>query len=407
MWMGNIMLENICRINTNIGEDTFVGIKNQEGKFTITFPVGYRLGKNDNELRSDILLLLKTLKNNIEHKESDKFSAVDEGAVCDFPISSYIYLMEDYMINGYYKEFQSKFCIGRSGKISWNKTIKQITPMIQDDNAVYDKFVVRKNITNEEEFITYIHQFCVYRSFKMFGWIYGTFVPQKPKLKFNKEVFLRAITKKEQSTFNDKHKMLFHHMKQIIDDTSKSSISNVGAKYGTNRFEYVWEKLIDKIFGITNKKDYFPSTYWNLWDLNGKSKCVEKAKLEPDSIMITDESIYVLDAKYYKYGQTRNVYDLPDTSSISKQIIYGEHIYNHNPGKNVYNAFLLPFDSYLWGTDEFHLLGVAYSEWKDGTKDYELIKGVLADTKYIMEIAEKADKESYRLYLSKMIEIEK
>lgn len=398
------MLEDICRVNTNNVEDTFVGIKKQDGKFVVNFPVGYRLGENDSALRSDILLLLKILKNNTEHKKSDRIFAADENVVCDFPVPSYIYLMEDYMINGYYKEFQSKFSVGRNGKISWNKTIKQMMPVIQDDNVIYDKFIIRKNITDDEELITYIHQYCVYISFKRFGWIYGSFIPQKPKVKYNKEIFLRVIIKKEQSTFNDNHKMLFHHMKLIIDDISKNSIINTNTKYGTNRFEYVWEKMIDKIFGITNKKDYFPSAYWELLNIDGSFKSVEKAKLEPDSIMIIKDAIYVLDAKYYKFGQTRNAYDLPDTSSISKQIIYGEYLSKSEPDKIVYNAFLLPFDSNSWGTEKIHLLGTAYGRWKNSTKTYECVKGILIDTKYVMEIIGKANRNKYWLELSSVIE---
>jgi R2.llaJI len=28
--------------------------------------------------------------------------------------------------------------------------------------------------------------------------------------------------------------------------------------YGTDKFEIIWEKLIDNFFGEDNKKDYFP-----------------------------------------------------------------------------------------------------------------------------------------------------
>jgi len=34
--------------------------------------------------------------------------------------------------------------------------------------------------------------------------------------------------------------------------------------YGTDHFEYVWERLIDFNFGIGNKSFYFPRTSWYL-----------------------------------------------------------------------------------------------------------------------------------------------
>lgn len=49
------------------------------------------------------------------------------------------------------------------------------------------------------------------------------------------------------------------------------------------------------------------------------------------------------------------------------------------------------------------MFGTAYSEWKKNNMSYEQIKGVLVDTKYIMEIAEKHNKEKYKLELSMVI----
>ncbi|MDY0410627.1 hypothetical protein [Paracerasibacillus soli] len=34
--------------------------------------------------------------------------------------------------------------------------------------------------------------------------------------------------------------------------------------FGTNNFEYVWEKLIDETYGVSNKGYYFPKTNWKL-----------------------------------------------------------------------------------------------------------------------------------------------
>lgn len=397
------MLKNICRINTNINKDSFVGLKKQKNKFIINFPIGYRLGKNDDELRNDIILLLKTLENNTKNKKSDKNYYIDENLSDSFPISSYIYIMKDYIYNGYYKETKNKYLIGKNGKIYWNKTIKQITPIFQNNNAIYDKFIIKKNTFFEDNLITYIHQYCVYKSFKLFGWIYGNFIPQKPKLKYNKDIFIKTIQKKEYTNFNDKNKLLFYHMKKIINNLDNNNLNNTNITFGTNRFEYIWENMIDNIFGINNKKDYFPKTYWIIKNIDGTKNNKKNANLTPDSIMIINDTIYIIDAKYYKYGQTQNIHDLPNTSSISKQIIYGEYISKIEPQKKIYNVFLLPFNSNLYKTKNFYLFGTAYSEWKKNNMSYEQIKGVLVDTKYIMEIAEKHNKEKYKLELSMVI----
>ena len=117
--------------------------------------------------------------------------------------------------------------------------------------------------------------------------------------------------------------------------------------FGTDSFEYVWEKLIDRVFGIKDKQNYFPKTRWKL-----KGKVKENVALEPDSIMLYNNQIYVLDAKYYRYGITGIPIHLPESSSINKQITYGEYIYTQRRFKEqygedvpVYNAFLMPYNS--------------------------------------------------------------
>lgn len=70
---------------------------------------------------------------------------------------------------------------------------------------------------------------------------------------------------------------------------------------------------------------FFPNAYWNI---QGKVE-EDKSKLRPDSILLNSNKVYILDAKYYKYGITGNISDLPHTDSIQKQITYGDHISNN------------------------------------------------------------------------------
>ena len=162
-------------------------------------------------------------------------------------------------------------------------------------------------------------------------------------------------------------------------------------RYGTYRFEYVWEKMIDKVFGIENKADYFPKTSW--WIDKTKH---ENASLEPDTIMISGTNVYILDAKYYKYGVTGNTRDLPESTSINKQITYGEYVATekrfkkeHGDNMRVYNAFLMPFDSLKRkcpDNSQMLKIGEAISNWKDNSEEYQKIQGILIDVKSLMSI---------------------
>ena len=95
-------------------------------------------------------------------------------------------------------------------------------------------------------------------------------------------------------------------------------------------------------------------------------------------------------------GVTGKTCDLPESTSINKQITYGEYIANedkfkkkHGENMKVYNAFLMPFDSLKSKyPDNANMLkvGEAVSNWKDNTEEYQKIQGILIDVKTLMSI---------------------
>lgn len=215
-------------------------------------------------------------------------------------------------------------------------------------------------------------------------------MPKKPRISNRDKLFRSVLKEKMASTFNDKNRILFRHMLAIINfEGDKDSSRNY--RYGTYRFEYVWEKMIDKVFGIENKADYFPKT---IWYVNGGK--YDNVSLEPDTIMLYGNNVYILDAKYYKYGITGKAGELPESTSINKQITYGEYVVNeprfkrlHGSGMKVYNAFLMPYDSVKGkyaGNQKMLKIGEAISNWKDNLEEYQRIQGILIDVKSLMSI---------------------
>lgn len=379
-----------CRINTNYDADTFVGVKVTKEDISVSFPLGYRLGEGDSELKKDILLLMSVLSRNTDKKASeiDKAERRSETAL---PIYSYLYVISDYFTRGYYKETETINRVAKKGKINWNKTIKTQRAYIDNENVYYLDFVTRKQNVNENELITLIHEYCVYVSFEALGWLFTSFKPRKPGLKWNKTLFSNVVKKKLSETFNDRNRQLFVNLLSIIESMGDDE-ARKDYKYGTYDFEYIWETMIDKAYGVLNKSDYFPSTRWQL-----KGEEHENSYLRTDAVMIKDGTVYVLDAKYYKFGNTGRAGDLPDSSDINKQITYGEYIAENeaflDPEGNhlkVYNAFIMPYDSYgekFHTRQDLHFIGSAISDWKssDGTKPYEKVAGVLLDVKSLMQ----------------------
>lgn len=135
---------------------------------------------------------------------------------------------------------------------------------------------------------------------------------------------------------------------------------------------------------------YFPRTRWKL--RGGRQR--DNYALEPDTIMLCNNKIYVLDAKYYRYGITGNPQHLPESTSINKQITYGEYIATqerfirqYGGTVPVYNAFLMPYsrEKNPFGLmTVFGNIGEACGDWKGNDKAYERVQGIVVDVRYLM-----------------------
>ena len=385
-------LFNRCRVNKNDDGDRFVGVKAEDDNVVVYFPIGYELPKTEQDLRQDILHLFSVLAEFTSRDDRilpmKKFEAPQS---VDFPINAYLEIINYFMEqNGYYTEKEPVYKTNDRGKIDWSRTIKRQRPLIQANGSpVYTQYTVRFSSPNDKNLITQIHKYCVYESFSKLGWLFTPYLPEKPLLQRDDKMFLSVLYEKMANTYNDRDKRLFSAMISMLEYLDEQP-NQKQFYFGTDRFEYVWEKLIDRVFGIKDKQNYFPKTRWTL--RTGKKKT--NAALEPDTIMLYDGKIYVLDAKYYRFGITGDPNDLPESSSINKQITYGEYIYTQKKFKEkygedvpVYNAFIMPYNANnnLFSSNEIFLnIGEATGDWKTKGHRYERVQGIVVDIHYLM-----------------------
>lgn len=387
----SVRLRDRCHINKNDAGDRFVGIQVDAEQARVCFPVGYRLPGTEQEIRRDIWHLIAVLAEFTDR--SEQILTADRSGTpqsADFPIHAYLEVINCYLEqNSYYTEREPLFRTSGHGRIDWAKTIRKQHPLIQSDGSpVYTEYTVRASTPNDKNLITQIHKYCVYESFQMLGWLFTSWLPPRPTMEKNTKMFLSVLHDKLAKTNNDREKRLFAAMIAILQDLDGRE-EHKQFSFGTESFEYVWEKLIDRVYGVRDKYRYFPRTRWYL-----KGSVKENYALEPDSVMQHDGKIYVLDAKYYRYGITGNPMHLPESSSINKQITYGEYIYMQERLKRkdgmdtpVYNAFLMPYNSAenRFGSDSVYgNIGQAKGDWKAGKHDYEKVQGIVVDTRYLM-----------------------
>lgn len=380
-----------CHVNTNEDGDRFVGIKADTDDAMVYFPIGYQLPDEDKAIRNDIRHLIQVLSEFTTR--DDRLLAVNKFAApqsVDFPIKAYTSVIEYYFDIGgkYYVETEQTYKVAPTGKQDWARTARKQMPLVQCKNGVssfiYTNFEVRSTTPNDTKLITQINKYCVYEAFERLGWLYVPYKPEKPSGYPDIKTSIQIVRSKLASTYDDKKKRLFQGMKDMLEYMDEKT-SDKQFYFGTDDFDHVWEKLIDRAFGERDKEKYFPRSRW-LLDY-GKYK--EKHPLMPDTIMIYNDKYYILDAKCYKYGRTGIPDHLPNGSSINKQITYGEYLEKYKGVKtdSLFNAFIMPYnmeENYFKLNSFVGNIGEAIGDWRYNKKPYERIQGIVMDTRYLM-----------------------
>lgn len=386
-----------CHVNTNDEGDSFVGVKADTDDAMIYFPIGYQLPPDDDDLRADINNLFYVLAAFMKEDkliEESKFAAP---RTVDFPMHSYLKIIRDYLRTGrYYVETDPKYRTDTRGNASWARTVREQRPLVQKNGSlVFTNMTVRSVTPNADKKITQIHRYCVYEAFDKMGWLYVPYMPEKPGPHPDHKEAIYILEKKLVSTHNDVEQELFSAMKAMLTYMDEKT-SEKQYFFGTDFFERVWEKMVDKAFGIEDKEQYFPKTRWVL----DYGRLKTKTPLQPDSIMIYNGKVYVLDSKLYRYGCSANPDHLPNGPDINKQITYGEYIERAKgiPSEHLYNAFIMPFNSaqnFFMKVDEngelipdisdvIGNIGEALGDWKPNPKNYERVQGIVLDTRFLM-----------------------
>lgn len=375
-----------CHVNTNDDGDSFVGVKADTDDAIIYFPIGYQLPPNDDDLRVDINNLLGVLAAFMKEDRVIEVSKFEAPRTVDFPMHAYLKVIRSFLRMGrYYIETDPQFRTDTKGKTSWPRTVREQRALVQKNGSlVFTNMTVRSVTPNANKQITQIHRFCVYEAFEKMGWLYVPFMPDKPGPHPGIKESIYILDKKLVATNDDFEQELFNAMRDMLVYIDERS-SDKQYFFGTDFFENVWERMIDKAFGVEDKEQYFPRARW-LLDY-GRDK--EKRPLQPDTIMIYGDKCYVLDAKLYRYGWDPKPEHLPNSADINKQITYGEYIEQTRrlPNEKLYNAFIMPYNkenNLFMLNSNFGNIGEAVSDWKPNVKNYERIQGIVVDTRYLM-----------------------
>ena len=371
----------------------FVGIKIEEGSLKIFIPKVLRLSENEKIKNKELLLFLKsillakTIKN-------EKIQITDNDEVGEmWPIDSYIWLINDYLENGYYYNREKQISKNRSGKIDWKRTLKTV-PIYSNRNLIYDKFVTSYMVASND-IVAQIYQLCLSHSLKKIGWAYNlNMYIDVQQLKTIKEM-IHIINNELSSTFDDIKRFRYKHMLKVLKGIKGDRAILNRYTYGIKNYYYVFERMVDIFLnGIKEKSQYNPSGFWQI---DGESK-FQSSNLRPDTIYISQNEIFIIDSKMYSYGFTGLLKNLPNTDSMQKQITYGDFVKNNLfPEFKVRNIFIIPYDKSLdifkkkdiftkYYDNNLVYIGKAFVDWRNDRKqEHDYIFTFMIDFNFLLK----------------------
>ena len=394
---------------TNEEHNSFVGLRIRNGEIHFHHPESYDLGSvagkktltidsvvDKKVFRIDVVNILRTISLAKSRSATNNSSGTGISQSEQFAIVSYMWIIRDYLSNGYYRNSEKIYRTNGKGKINWKKTL-ETQPIVSNGNIIYDKIVVE--VRNDcDDVITEAHKWCVFDSVRKIGWLFGinqksVFVPRATDSVIKK--YIRAIKTELARTFDDTKKMRLSHMLKVltgVDDSDRTK----EIVYGVDKYHYVYERMVDYVFSnVSDITKYNPNAQWYLSKNNYEP--TPASSLRPDTVRLvpktgTNEKIaYVIDAKFYRFGTTGNESDLPSTTSIQKQITYGDHIIANlraaDSIDSVRNAFIIPYNKNkndLGCSGNLEYIGYSKANWRYDELSHETVHAFLIDTKHLI-----------------------
>lgn len=372
-------------------DNQFVGIKISKNQIEFHYPESFQLSEGTDGLRKDILTVLRSVS--LAKTKTSDLSSYNSiySKNCVFPLGAYLWLINDYLTYRHYVNRERFFVRGVKGKINWKRTMRS-NPIISSRNIIYTDIISEKK-AQKENLITEIYNYCIQKAVDAIGWLYGIVFDSDGvdyyKL-FNKEKYLTALSTELSHTFDDQKKIRLQNMQNVISGLDDDMVNTRDMIYGVDSYDYVYERMVDSMFSkVDDIRSFYPNATWDLVIEHG---IINSSNLRPDTVLIKDNKVYILDAKYYRYGTTFRTGDMPETTSIQKQITYGEYVKKVKSGiyDDVFSAFVLPYckTNNIYKSRfnlDLEFVGIAKATWLDSDDvNSRNIVAILLDTRFLL-----------------------
>jgi len=277
-------------------------------------------------------------------KEFNYFSLSDSDLESTlFEYNLYISLLEYYQQFGIYSTEKREYIHVRNN-INWIRTVNNSMPLHSENNVIYHN-PIGLNISDENNHITQLQiSILLYLDSKYN--INQTHIQLKDLEKYapiskndlisNASIWFHLIQNEIATTYQQNHLLLLRYLSSFFSENKFIFTNTKKSLYGTITFHAIWEDACSQVFNsqyeFLKEKIAQPK-----WKFTTPLTTKEVTGQIPDILNESNESIYILDAKYY----FPLPYNLCGWGDIVKQYFYAKSF--HNPiNKKIKNILLFP-----------------------------------------------------------------
>lgn len=329
----------------NIITSNFVGFVLSENQLIASFPKNYSFGIKEEDLQTllNLVILFKKQDSNQNYDENSE----------NFPIDSYLYVCEYFLDKGLFKKITKSYKKGYNDKISWPRTIRNSTKIINNNNLLFIPFVTEQNM-DINVFITECMKEVLTVGYSKFGKHFGVGVPFDESTNLNFQYQTNHIISKLKEIYTlenkDDTKRLITSIIRFILWSSKNQ-SEVAIVI--RDFQNIWQNMISAYlnnefsFDQKTKSVNFNSNKKNGYRfLSEYSHAIEyysdnsrNFNVRYDHILMEESNVFLFDSKYYKEERSEL-----DYKQFSYYYTIQDYIYRNTSKTNlsVYSGLILP-----------------------------------------------------------------
>ena len=327
----------------------YVGVLIINDDVIFSYPKYINNNRNINRDFNQVLKVIKKYK--AENETLDYYENEETEEISFNLISLMIYFLEDYYAHGTYHKTEDILETNGRGEINWDRTINNFYPIIDNSRPYYLELYTKNRSQDLFNFFKLLHE-CIITECSRYLDDYGLLnvfdlthveLSEKNLEDFGENDFiLEKLEKEFYVEYNTHKKDLLKFMHIYVSRKNVFTDKNFLTLYGTQNYHNIWEKMCSEIFSdklksklstlkpksqkneLENDKSIYDIIEYPKWILSDGTEKESKGKLKPDIITFYEDTLIILDAKYYTliFEKNKELKGNPGISDITKQYLY-------------------------------------------------------------------------------------